>query len=81
MNDDVCSICLFEIDGEHQIIILPCTHFFHYKCIKKWVSNTDKNTYVCPICRQSYLKEYERPFTPKPKPKNPQKKNCKCILL
>lgn len=54
-----CSICLEEYNYQSKIILLPCLHCFHSKCIKKWLS---KNV-TCPICRKDINKE--NPVYPK----------------
>ena len=41
-----CSICLDEFSLEAKICYLPCFHYFHYHCIKKWTEKSLK----CPIC-------------------------------
>ena len=45
--DDPCSICLNEYKPNDWICSLPCTHIFHEKCIKNWLSR--KKT--CTICK------------------------------
>jgi len=52
---DKCSICLGDINFNHQIFLfnknigyeLSCGHIFHYKCINKWFEKHD----TCPYCR------------------------------
>ena len=48
-----CSICLIDIEVGDSIIILSCSdlHFFHYDCIKKWLSNC----FCCPLCKNKKL--------------------------
>ena len=41
-----CNICLDEYKIKDKISYLPCFHFFHYNCIKKWIENSKK----CPLC-------------------------------
>ena len=42
-----CTICFEKIlDGDH-LVILPCQHFFCYKCTHNWT----KHNNICPICR------------------------------
>jgi hypothetical protein len=49
-----CSICLEElVFSENNLIKLDCNHYFHEKCIEKWI--TDKNS--CPLCRFKVFKE------------------------
>lgn len=79
-KDDICSICLIEIYGTEQIIILPCNHFYHFKCLSEYVLTGDKNVYNCPICRHPYFKGYVHIVKYKTKIKT-QKRDCTCILL
>ena len=50
MNYDIflqkCPIC-FEKIQENEIATTSCKHYYHSKCLNKWLST--KNT--CPICR------------------------------
>ena len=41
-----CSICLDDFVVGDKIIYLPCFHYYHAKCIEKWVKTSDK----CPLC-------------------------------
>ena len=41
-----CSICLEDFVVGDKIIYLPCFHYYHSKCIEKWMHNSDK----CPLC-------------------------------
>lgn len=41
-----CTICLDAMND--KIILLPCKHYFHPECIKKWLREYN---YKCPICR------------------------------
>ncbi|KAJ4981204.1 hypothetical protein NE237_032041 [Protea cynaroides] len=46
-KSSTCAICVDEFVNGVDIRILPCRHFFHNKCILKWLEN--KNS--CPYCR------------------------------
>ena len=41
-----CCICLEEFIVGDIICYLPCFHFFHSICIKKWIEKSNK----CPLC-------------------------------
>ena len=41
-----CDICQKKYTLNQDLIILPCSHFFHKSCIFKWF---EKNS-TCPIC-------------------------------
>ena len=44
-----CTICLKKFrDNISKIIILPCNHIFHYKCLYDWLINNQH--WKCPIC-------------------------------
>ena len=47
MFNKICSICLNNI-CEKKIIQTKCNHFFHEKCLKKWL----KLRNMCPLCRK-----------------------------
>ena len=53
INDDnnklpckICIICQEEFKKGDNYIFLPCMHFFHENCIKRWIYINNK----CPIC-------------------------------
>ena len=48
-----CLICLEDIIKDDEIIILKChkSHFFHSKCIKKWL----KYNVSCPLCKKQNI--------------------------
>lgn len=41
-----CMICLESFKTGEKISYLPCFHFYHSPCIKKWVVKSNK----CPLC-------------------------------
>ena len=49
LNEDKknCNICYTEFEDNKKVIILPCLHFYHSECIKKWFES--KN--ICPNCK------------------------------
>ncbi|KAL3074255.1 hypothetical protein niasHS_015085 [Heterodera schachtii] len=44
-----CAICITEIGHGAKVRPLPCKHFFHEKCIKKWFLS---GYCTCPLCRE-----------------------------
>jgi hypothetical protein len=42
-----CTVCHEKYQKGEVIRILPCEHFFHYKCLKPWF----KKSNACPLCR------------------------------
>jgi hypothetical protein len=49
-NNNKCSICLDTINGQDDIYILDCYHFFHNKCTLDYRKVNDS----CPTCRLKY---------------------------
>lgn len=49
-----CSICLEKYSYGNLIILLPCGHLFHKKCLYDWFTNSIN--YKCPVCRTSFYK-------------------------
>lgn len=43
---NLCPICLLQV-GKRKKKSLPCGHYFHWRCIDKWLENNAN----CPICR------------------------------
>ena len=43
-----CSICLETIEEKDRYELLKCPHFYHKKCILKWLEKSN----TCPECRQ-----------------------------
>ncbi|OLL25987.1 E3 ubiquitin-protein ligase DMA2 [Neolecta irregularis DAH-3] len=48
-----CCICLFNIAPCQALFVSPCSHIFHFKCIKPLVFSTDVE-FLCPLCRAGY---------------------------
>ena len=46
-DDSLCEVCQCEYEDEDEVMLLPCSHFFHKACISRWL--TMKTT--CPKCR------------------------------
>lgn len=47
LNNKICSICQCNFSLNEKLRLLPCMHFYHCKCISKWLRNSNK----CPICQ------------------------------
>lgn len=45
--DDVCLICLEQLEEKEKVIILECGHPFHPKCLAPWLQMHSE----CPSCR------------------------------
>ncbi|XP_039224758.1 RING finger protein 145-like [Crotalus tigris] len=45
-HNDLCAICFQEMT---LAVIMPCSHFFHEGCLRKWFYVQD----TCPLCHQA----------------------------
>ncbi|KAK0129112.1 hypothetical protein ONS95_001051 [Cadophora gregata] len=43
-----CSVCMDDVTIGVEVVVLPCSHWFHEACASAWLS--EHNT--CPICRK-----------------------------
>jgi len=43
-----CSVCMDDVQIGDEVVLLPCSHWFHEACAGAWLS--EHNT--CPICRK-----------------------------
>ncbi len=47
-TDESCTICVENYKKYQNLIVLDCNHYFHKRCIKKWLT---KQSSKCPLCR------------------------------
>ena len=53
-----CVVCLEEyVDGESQVMSLPCGHEFHAECITPWLVTRRR---TCPICKGDVVRSMAR---------------------
>ncbi|KAH0841283.1 PA domain-containing protein [Fonsecaea pedrosoi] len=53
-----CVVCLEEyVDGESQVMSLPCGHEFHVDCITPWLITRRR---TCPICKGDVVRSMAR---------------------
>ncbi|KAG6370484.1 SMAD/FHA domain-containing protein [Boletus reticuloceps] len=45
-----CCICLFSVSIRQALFIAPCSHAFHYKCIRPLLEKHN-SAFSCPLCR------------------------------
>ncbi|KAH8597290.1 hypothetical protein B0O99DRAFT_508561, partial [Bisporella sp. PMI_857] len=43
-----CTVCMDDVHIGDEVVVLPCTHWFHEACASAWLR--EHNT--CPICRK-----------------------------
>lgn len=57
-----CSICMDSVELDTEVTVLPCQHWFHFECIKSWLTEHD----TCPHCRKPITPETQQPNSPRP---------------
>jgi hypothetical protein len=45
LDKEICNVCHLKIKSDE--IKLPCSHYYHFKCLKKKVGH-------CPYCMETY---------------------------
>ena len=45
-----CSICLYAIAPSQALFVAPCSHIYHYKCIRPLLEQNFP-AFSCPLCR------------------------------
>ncbi|KAF9360712.1 hypothetical protein BGX34_007597 [Mortierella sp. NVP85] len=45
-----CCICLFRIASFQSLFVAPCSHVYHYKCIRPMLV-VNHPGFLCPLCR------------------------------
>lgn len=53
-TEDICSICLANLNDSINYCILTCNHKFHFTCIAKHMRFATNKTY-CPNCRSDLI--------------------------
>ncbi|KAI9760098.1 MAG: hypothetical protein M1840_002737 [Geoglossum simile] len=46
-----CSICLMSIAPCQSLFVAPCSHVWHYKCIRQLLTGSNWPSFLCPNCR------------------------------
>jgi pSer/pThr/pTyr-binding forkhead associated (FHA) protein len=52
-NSQDCSICLNSIAPCQSLFVAPCSHTWHYKCIRSLLNTPQYPYFQCPNCRAS----------------------------
>ena len=45
--DDGCCVCLDTMPAGADVLHLPCSHFFHARCVREWLAVSAS----CPLCK------------------------------
>lgn len=46
-----CSICLNSIAPCQSLFVAPCSHTWHYKCVRSLLDSPQYPSFICPNCR------------------------------
>jgi hypothetical protein len=44
-----CAVCMEDYKEQEALLVLPCNHQFHRKCVRTWLQISK----TCPTCRTS----------------------------
>jgi len=51
VNSSECSICLNPVAPCQALFVAPCSHVWHYKCVKNLIHGPSYPNFLCPNCR------------------------------
>lgn len=51
VNSSECSICLNPVAPCQALFVAPCSHVWHYKCVKNLLHGPSYPNFLCPNCR------------------------------
>lgn len=51
VNSSECSICLNPVAPCQALFVAPCSHVWHYKCIRNLIHGPNYPNFLCPNCR------------------------------
>lgn len=46
-----CSICLNPVAPCQALFVAPCSHVWHYKCVRNLINGNNYPNFLCPNCR------------------------------
>ncbi|XP_054782591.1 RING-H2 finger protein ATL51-like [Prosopis cineraria] len=47
-KEEQCSVCLESFEDNDDVLVTPCNHIYHRKCIVHWFLVSS----MCPLCRR-----------------------------
>ncbi|KAG5764291.1 hypothetical protein H9Q72_007617 [Fusarium xylarioides] len=50
-NSQDCSICLSSIAPCQSLFVAPCSHTWHFKCVRSLLNSPQYPIFICPNCR------------------------------
>ncbi|KAH6603493.1 hypothetical protein Trco_008268 [Trichoderma cornu-damae] len=50
-NSQDCSICLNSIAPCQSLFVAPCSHTWHFKCVRSLLTSPQYPIFICPNCR------------------------------
>ncbi|KAK4070283.1 hypothetical protein Trihar35433_4750 [Trichoderma harzianum] len=50
-NSQDCSICLNSIGPCQSLFVAPCSHTWHFKCVRALLTSPQYPIFICPNCR------------------------------
>ncbi len=56
-EENLCTICMVDIEDGNRVGVLSCGHLFHADCLKEWI----KRRNACPLCQTQVAEERADP--------------------
>ena len=50
-NSSECAICLNPVAPCQALFVAPCSHVWHYKCVRNLIHSHNWPNFICPNCR------------------------------
>lgn len=50
LTDEECSICLYPMAPRQALFVAPCSHVYHFKCLRPLLEQ-HYPAFACPLCR------------------------------
>ncbi|KAF2666995.1 SMAD/FHA domain-containing protein [Microthyrium microscopicum] len=51
LSSSECAICLMSVAPCQSLFVAPCSHVWHYKCIRPILNGSNYPQFLCPNCR------------------------------
>eukprot|EP01023_Acetabularia_acetabulum_P047452 TRINITY_DN4999_c0_g1_i1.p1 TRINITY_DN4999_c0_g1~~TRINITY_DN4999_c0_g1_i1.p1 ORF type:complete len:257 (-),score=29.57 TRINITY_DN4999_c0_g1_i1:208-918(-) len=55
-SSEECTVCRMEYESRQELIKLPCGHYYHSQCIRRWLESNK----ICPVCQKEVSVQQKR---------------------
>ena len=53
-HSDVCAICRADLTVDATVVVTPCSHLFHARCLGRWLNRSAS----CPFCNTDLVEAF-----------------------